>query len=83
MILRRIIAHMRDQHWTAIAIDFVIVVVGVFVGIQASNYNAERAERRLEAEYTQRIVADLDLILNSRGSNANSSRKRPGRLQRR
>lgn len=63
MILRRIIAHLRDQQWTAIALDFVIVVVGVFVGIQASNYNAERAERRLEAEYADRIVADLDFVL--------------------
>ena len=63
MILRRIIAHLRDQQWTAIALDFVIVVTGVFVGIQASNYNAERAERRLEAEYTDRILADLDQIL--------------------
>ena len=63
MILRRIIAHVREQQWTAIAIDFLIVVVGVFVGIQASNYNAERAERRLEAEYAERIVADLDQIL--------------------
>ena len=29
MILRRIIAHFRKQEWTAIAIDFVIVVLGV------------------------------------------------------
>ena len=34
MILRRVIGHFRRQEWTAIAIDFVIVVVGVFVGIQ-------------------------------------------------
>jgi hypothetical protein len=29
MILRRAIAHFRKQEWTAIAIDFVIVVAGV------------------------------------------------------
>ena len=34
MLLRRVIEHVRDQNWTAIAIDFVIVVAGVFVGIQ-------------------------------------------------
>ncbi len=34
MILRRVIGHFRQQEWAAIAIDFVIVVVGVFVGIQ-------------------------------------------------
>lgn len=32
MFLRRIIEHAKAQHWTAIAIDFVIVVVGVFIG---------------------------------------------------
>ena len=42
MILRRVIAHFRKQEWTAIALDFLIVVVGVFVGIQVSNWNAAR-----------------------------------------
>jgi len=28
MILRRVIEHFRKQEWTAIAIDFLIVVVG-------------------------------------------------------
>ena len=33
MILRRITQHVKDQNWTAVAIDLVIVVVGVFLGI--------------------------------------------------
>jgi hypothetical protein len=44
MILRRFIAHFGKQEWTAIFLDFVIVVVGVFIGIQVSNLNAARAE---------------------------------------
>ena len=48
MNLRRIIGHLKDQHWTAVAIDFVIVVVGVFIGIQVSNWNGERAGRERE-----------------------------------
>ena len=39
MLLRRFIEHVRKQEWTAIAIDFVIVVVGVFIGIQVANWN--------------------------------------------
>ena len=39
MFLRRIIRHVRNQEWLAIGIDFVIVVVGVFIGIQAANLN--------------------------------------------
>ena len=60
MILRRIIEHFRKQEWTAIAIDFVIVVVGVFVGLQVSNWNAARVDRVRAHEYLQRIGADLD-----------------------
>ncbi|MGK2924785.1 MAG: hypothetical protein ACSLE2_04120 [Lysobacterales bacterium] len=48
MILRRVIAHFRNQEWTAIALDFVIVVVGVFVGIQVANWNEERKTRMVE-----------------------------------
>jgi hypothetical protein len=62
MILRRIIAHLRDQQGTAIAIDFVIVVLGVFIGIQVSNLNTARIDRALEADYIERIVSDLDVI---------------------
>jgi hypothetical protein len=46
MILRRVTARLREENWVAIAIDFLIVVVGVFLGIQASNWNQARLERR-------------------------------------
>ncbi len=58
MILRRITEHVKTQNWFAVALDFVIVVVGVFVGIQVSNWNAERQERQREAAYLQRLHAD-------------------------
>jgi hypothetical protein len=48
MILRRITEHVRTQNWTAIGIDFVIVVVGVFIGIQVSNWNATQGEHARE-----------------------------------
>jgi hypothetical protein len=44
MLLRHIIEHVRVQNWTAIVIDFAIVVVGVFVGLQVSNWNEERQD---------------------------------------
>jgi hypothetical protein len=34
MPARRIVLHVRKQDWTAVAIDFVIVVVGAFIGIR-------------------------------------------------
>jgi len=58
MLLRRVTEHVREQNWTAIGIDFVIVVVGVFVGIQVSNWNETRAERC--RDYSKRSTPDRD-----------------------
>ncbi|HBS34129.1 MAG TPA: hypothetical protein DEA50_03490, partial [Parvularcula sp.] len=59
MILRRVIDHFRKQEWTAIAIDFLIVVIGVFIGIQVSNLNAERAARVEEARIIDRLHTEF------------------------
>ncbi len=55
MLLRRVVEHVKAQNWFAVFLDFVIVVAGVFVGIQVSNMNDVRADqKRLE-----RIVAAM------------------------
>jgi hypothetical protein len=59
MILRRVIKHFRNQEWTAIGIDFMIVVFGVFVGIQVSNWNQAQTDRSLGEKFTERLKADL------------------------
>ena len=59
MILRRISQHVKEQNWTAIAIDFVIVVMGVALGIQVSNWNEGRKSAALEGRYLDRIADDL------------------------
>jgi hypothetical protein len=59
MILRRLTHHVRTQNWTAVVLDFLIVVVGVFIGIQMSNWNATRADVRRGAEFTEQLTADL------------------------
>lgn len=59
MILRRVIEHVREQNWTAIGIDFLIVVIGVFVGIEVSNWNAERETKQKGAIFSERLEADL------------------------
>lgn len=59
MILRRVIHHVRNQEWTAIVLDFFIVVIGVFFGIQVSNWNADRIEANRGAFFAERLKADL------------------------
>jgi hypothetical protein len=59
MILRRVIAHFRKQEWMAIAIDFLIVVIGVFVGLQVNNWNEARSSSRQEVVLIAQLADDL------------------------
>lgn len=45
MILHRLSSSLRAQNWSAIAIELAIVIVGVFIGIQAANWNQARQQR--------------------------------------
>jgi len=60
MILSRIIEHVKAQNWTAIALDFVIVVMGVFIGIQFSNWNNRLSERDTANLRLAEMIADMD-----------------------
>ena len=58
MLLRRFVAHARKQDWMAIAIEFVLLVLGVFLGIQVSNWNTERENRQKAAVLTDPLQED-------------------------
>ncbi|MEL6687950.1 MAG: DUF6090 family protein [Pseudomonadota bacterium] len=62
MILRRIKAHVEKENWFAVGIDFLIVVIGVFIGIQVANWNASQFERREEAAIIERLRSDFERI---------------------
>ncbi len=70
MLLRRITQHVKDQNWFAVGLDFVIVVLGVFIGIQLGNWNDARANKegavsameRLRGEVSVNIAALEDRI---------------------
>lgn len=55
MILRRLTANLRAQNWTAITIEFLIVILGVFLGTQVANWN----QARLEKIETERMLVHL------------------------
>lgn len=59
MLLRRFLTHFKTQDWIAIVVDFLIVVVGIFVGLQVDQWNQERKERVLESQYVLAIKSDL------------------------
>lgn len=66
MILRRVRLHVRNHDWFAVAVDLLIVVVGVFIGIEVANWNQGRqdrsAERRYYSQIREDLVADLEAL---------------------
>ena len=65
MILRRVIEHFKQQEWTAIFLDFLIVVAGVFVASQVTGWNEARADRARAQGYLSRIADDLQSDLDT------------------
>jgi hypothetical protein len=61
MILRRLSQALKQQNWTAIWIEFILLVAGVFLGIQVSNWNEDRANQKLAKILTERLRADLKI----------------------
>ncbi|MCY7340250.1 MAG: hypothetical protein LH465_09960 [Sphingomonas bacterium] len=55
MIYKRFAARLKAQDWLAIVIEIGIVVIGVFIGTQVSNWNAAR----LEKVETRRMLVQL------------------------
>jgi hypothetical protein len=58
-IVRRTLLYLRQHDWAAVAIEVVVVVIGVFIGIQAANWNEARGEDRRAAVFSQRLRDDL------------------------
>jgi len=59
MIPRRVYDHVKAHNWFAVAIDFVIVVLGVFVGMQVQDWNTARQARARADIYSARLTDDL------------------------
>ncbi|MEX6632513.1 hypothetical protein [Hyphococcus lacteus] len=58
MILRRITEHVKAQNWFAVFLDFIIVVVGVFIGIQVANWNDAQQSNAQVADLMTRMVSE-------------------------
>ena len=62
MLLRRITQHVKDQNWFAVFLDFFIVVVGILIAFQITNWNEAQAENNLKSLVEERLIADFEII---------------------
>ena len=63
MLLRGLGQSLREQDWFTVGIEFFIVIAGVFLGLQAANWNEERLERKDERAILLRLHQEVDSLL--------------------
>jgi hypothetical protein len=59
MLPRRISQHVKDQNWFAIVIEFLVVVLGIFIGLQVTDWNQSRLDRVAEGRFLKALQTDL------------------------
>ncbi len=55
----RLVARLRSQDWLAVVTELVIVVAGILIALQVSNWNQARVDHARAQSYYRRIQADL------------------------
>lgn len=60
MILQRMASAIKRQDWFQVTVEIFIVVIGIFLGLQVSEWNQNRNDRALEAYYLDRITNDIE-----------------------
>jgi hypothetical protein len=59
LILRKIADGLRTQNWFTVIIEVLIVVVGIFAGLQVDAWNESRKDRVRERAYLTRLQGDI------------------------
>jgi hypothetical protein len=64
MILRRLATSIRKQDWFTVVIETLIVVFGVFIGLQVNNWNAARVDRLAETQLLEQLRSEVLVAIN-------------------
>jgi hypothetical protein len=59
MAVMKLAQRLRAHDWLAAGIEVLIVIVGILVALQVSNWNQGRQEQRLAEEYARRLHGEL------------------------
>src|SRR6478752_10417116 len=63
MALRRLAGRLREHDWFAAGIELLIVIAGILVALQVSNWNGDRQDRARARQYAQRLHGELQTDL--------------------
>lgn len=59
MMLLRFSKHIRNYDWFAVVVEILVLIVGVFLGFQVTEWNQERILSSQQQMYVERIKSDL------------------------
>ncbi len=59
MILRSITKHVKDQNWFAVGLDFLIVLAGILIAFQITNWSEDQSERAELARAETALQSEL------------------------
>ena len=65
MILRRIAEAIRAQNWFTVILEILIVVIGIFIGLQVDDWNEARKLKQREAQLVARLQSDFLSMIDS------------------
>ena len=68
MILRRFIQHVKEQNWFAVGLDVIVVIVGIFLGLQVQAWYEDQKTQAQERAYLLRLNNELENVLVSSDS---------------
>jgi hypothetical protein len=67
-MFQRFRENVRRQDWFSVAIEILAVVFGVFLALQADNWNKDRLERKEELDYLSRLLSDMTRTTETAGA---------------
>ena len=82
MILRRLSTALRKQDWFTVLIETLIVVFGVFLGLQLGNWNNARQENARAEQIIEQLIVDFSEIERRAAQNSISSSERVESIER-
>jgi hypothetical protein len=65
MLLRRFVKHITDQNWFAVGLDVIIVISGIFIGMQLNEWDEKRIEKQQEQIFLTQLKVDIVHVISS------------------
>ena len=59
MVLRRLVENLRAQNWAAVSIELLIVIVGVYIGLQVNTWSEDRRDAQRREQIIGALVTNL------------------------